>query len=478
LPTRQIEPSLTEERPFSRIQAEDEELASKWEPIRDHLRTLACRSVPEKIPFLETDEYTTDKLYDIITTADPGRIDDLDQRLLMKLDPKAAEETEQEAFYPSRVREEYYNQKARQEARRLLASEDTGPLEPLGVSELEDTITEYLIDDVIELGTVGFLVGEWGTAKTFMAIDWACCLATETAWLGRDVPRRGKVLYIAAEGGAGLKRRVRGWEQHHGVKVDDEHLVILPKAVQFGNPEAVRQLIGLVHKLKIDFVIIDTLARSINGLSENDTQDMGIYIDAMYELRDACEENGTTALTLHHKGKDRSKGARGSSRLISDVDFNYETDRSGEPAAEQYELRCKKMKDDVYPAPVNFRLESLDLRTYPAKANGEPHTSCVVIETEAAFDDSQGVSGKNWKAGKRAGENAGDDYLGAIALLGGQATAQMVASELGIARNRASAKLNEFVEAGELAKTGTRPVAFKTRTLEMIEHVTGGQEDE
>src|SRR6516165_3433585 len=70
---------------------------------------------------------------------------------------------------------------------------------------------EPLICNVLDQGTVALLYGRWGTGKSFIALDWACSVATKRPWQARPTERR-HVLYVAAEGAFGLKGRVHAWE--------------------------------------------------------------------------------------------------------------------------------------------------------------------------------------------------------------------------------------------------------------------------
>ena len=78
----------------------------------------------------------------------------------------------------------------------------TGPVNfPFRLLSLADIDTlpdpESLIEDLIDHGTVTKLVGESGKGKSFVAIDWALCIATGRRWQGRQVP----------EGPGALRRR-------------------------------------------------------------------------------------------------------------------------------------------------------------------------------------------------------------------------------------------------------------------------------
>src|SRR4051794_4541821 len=44
---------------------------------------------------------------------------------------------------------------------------------------------EPLIENTLDRRTIALLAGHTGTGKSFIALDWACCVATGHAWQGR-----------------------------------------------------------------------------------------------------------------------------------------------------------------------------------------------------------------------------------------------------------------------------------------------------
>jgi hypothetical protein len=66
---------------------------------------------------------------------------------------------------------------------------------------------EWLIADLVVTDSLCTLYGPFRSYKSFVALDWALCLATGTDWCGRKA-KRSDVLYIAGEGVGGLKLRV------------------------------------------------------------------------------------------------------------------------------------------------------------------------------------------------------------------------------------------------------------------------------
>ena len=68
-----------------------------------------------------------------------------------------------------------------------------------------------LVDGWLYRDTLAWIQGKWGNAKSFLAIDLGCCVATGTPWHGHEVAQ-GTVLYLIAEGASGLSQRVEAWE--------------------------------------------------------------------------------------------------------------------------------------------------------------------------------------------------------------------------------------------------------------------------
>src|SRR5690606_1616877 len=147
---------------------------------------------------------------------------------------------------------------------------------------------EWLIDGYLAKNSLALLYGPSGCGKTFLALDWALHVATGSFWNGNRVDG-GSVLYIAAEGVAGIGKRVKAWMDHNRIYDLDRHHPIhwLPEAVNIAEPASVWGLIEVVEELQPALIVIDTLARSIVGADENSAKDMGEVIKHLDQLRRA-----------------------------------------------------------------------------------------------------------------------------------------------------------------------------------------------
>jgi AAA domain len=186
---------------------------------------------------------------------------------------------------------------------------------------------EPLIDNVLDQGTLAYLYGKWATAKSFIALDWAACVATGSPWQGRETVQR-KVLYVLAEGAAGFTGRVEAWEIGWRNSIPDERLCWLPVPVNLTNPTDVGNLRALIDWGGYDFVIIDTLSRCMVGADENSAKDAGVVVDAMTKLLHATPDRRGVVLGVHHTGKD-GKTLRGSSVFEGAADTVYFASRDG-----------------------------------------------------------------------------------------------------------------------------------------------------
>lgn len=186
---------------------------------------------------------------------------------------------------------------------------------------------EPLIGNVLDQGTTALLYGKWGTAKTFIALDWAACVATGKAWQDRTTEQR-RVLYVVGEGAFGFKGRVDAWEMGWQADVSDDSLHILPVPVNLTNAVQVNQLCALVDWGGYSMVVLDTLARCMVGADENSAKDCGVVVDAMTRVLSRTPGQRGVVLGVHHAGKD-GKTLRGSSAFEAAADTVYFTARDG-----------------------------------------------------------------------------------------------------------------------------------------------------
>lgn len=249
----------------------------------------------------------------------------------------------------------------------------------------------YLVDGFIVDDGLSIFYGDPGSGKSFMTVDLAMRLAMGWEWHGRKTERTG-VLYIAGEGVRGLGKRTRGWRLKHGVNGQkDIPFALMPTAAQILDAGERAKLARTIDKARaslgfdIGLVVIDTVSRSIAGADENTQETMSAFVKACDDIRSHI---GGAVIGVHHSGKDKDKGMRGSTVLLGACDATFKVQKSDLLLT----LTCEKQKDDEQPAPVYFDMEKYG---WPAPREDDPEnwdTTLIPAARERAPDATEGVS--------------------------------------------------------------------------------------
>jgi hypothetical protein len=247
-----------------------------------------------------------------------------------------------------------------------------GPLRLYSTIELLNLpAPTWLADKAIPLGGLVGMYGQPASGKSFVAIDLALCVSTGTPWFGREVDR-GFVIYISAEGGSGIGKRVRAWLATHGVNPRDTDIAWLVESIpvsadstQMG--QLLDRIVDEVRRHPV-LIIIDTLARCFDG-DENLQEDMGRFIAGVDILR---KELGCTVLVIHHTRLDGHR-ERGNTSFRGAVDTMIAIERSDD----LIELKCNKQKDDEEFADIQLELQKVD-----------GTDSCVVMPNHSVVNEA------------------------------------------------------------------------------------------
>lgn len=225
------------------------------------------------------------------------------------------------------------------------------------------------VDGWFDLGTLVVGYGAPSVGKTHVFLSMAVSVAAGRPWCGCEA-RQGGVVYVAAEGGRGLKRRTGAYKKRFG-------LTALPFWLRSGALDLMRpdgDIKGFIEKVKaigpVELIVIDTVARVMSGGDENSTKDMSAFVRNCDAIREAT---GATVLLVHHTGKDTTKGGRGSNALLGAVDT--------EIVVEPGKVSSTKQRDREHPRPITFGLDTVDLGT---DENGRPQAGVVLRHTVAS----------------------------------------------------------------------------------------------
>ncbi len=219
---------------------------------------------------------------------------------------------------------------------------------------------EFLIEKVLVVGTTALFTAKEESYKSFFATDMGLCVATGKPWHGFRVLRQGTVVYIAAEGASGLKRRVQAWSQYHKETIKKERFLVLDEPLQIAKADDRAALVAEVAALKPSLIILDTLRRCSVGLDENSAQDMGLFTDA---LGDLAAKTGACVLAIHHNNKTGEYS--GSTALAGNVDTRLTCKRWTDDLVT---LVIEKQKDFEKHGPISFEREVVEIHDTEASS--------------------------------------------------------------------------------------------------------------
>ena len=247
------------------------------------------------------------------------------------------------------------------------------------------TPPDWLVNTYLEKNTLSGLFAPPSKGKSMIALDIAACIVTGNDWHDYKV-KQGIVFYIAGEGSAGLKKRLKGWRLENDFPQDDFPLFMCDKPI---NGQSRLDVTCLCEELEnvvditqqpVNLVIVDTVARNFGDGDENSARDMNIFINNMDYIR---QRWGCAVLLVHHTGHAEPGRPRGSSSFTGALDAEYVVRREGEVI----EFKSTKMKDAETPEPINFELKTVDLGI--VDEDGTPITSAIVNKTDKAMPEQK-----------------------------------------------------------------------------------------
>ena len=225
----------------------------------------------------------------------------------------------------------------------------------------------WIIKNVLPAAGLAMIYGPSGSGKTFITLDMLWALATGSPWAGHAT-KRLRVVYVAAEGRAGLRMRLRAFENARGASLSDLPFDVISDTPDLRTADVDRLIAEIEENGGADVVAIDTLAQATSGADENSGQDMGPVLTKCAEL---IEQLGATVLLLHHSGKEASKGSRGWSGIKGALDAEFRVERHEHHSS----ITISKQKDGPEGETVYFELQTVYLGE---DADGDPTSSCTV----------------------------------------------------------------------------------------------------
>jgi hypothetical protein len=281
------------------------------------------------------------------------------------------------------------DERAERERSRANGHDNTGPTVRIrNAAEIAATLprSAWLLRPYLERDSIAILYGDYGTYKSFVALDWAMRIALGLPALGHAwAAEAGDVVFISAEG-RGLAQRLRGWcirhmpDEPYSRVLGRARLYCVEHAVNLSDPISALALVNQIDALGIEpvCIIVDTMSRNSDGTIENSTSDAAAYlaiIDQRLRARYRC-----AVLLPHHVGHTEKGRIRGPIVLAANTDTLIHIERT-DPTQRLATLTVERAKDSEPPPPQGLRADVVEIGENDE--DGQPITTLALSATDA-----------------------------------------------------------------------------------------------
>lgn len=216
---------------------------------------------------------------------------------------------------------------------------------------------EWAIKRILPRQGLAAIYGKPGSLKSFVASHIALCIALGWPWAGRRVTQ-GAVVYVAAEGAGGLRKRKAGFAIAHPDLPAEVPFALIATAPNLGTEKGdLAALVSAIEGAGVCpvLIVLDTLAQTLGAGDEN-----GAGMTAFVANAGALAAHfRALVLIVHHVGLGDDRRMRGHSSLNGALDAVILSERQeGEIAAT---LTLQKLKDEASEERLMARLSRVVL---------------------------------------------------------------------------------------------------------------------
>ncbi|AHB49788.1 hypothetical protein W911_00270 [Hyphomicrobium nitrativorans NL23] len=243
-----------------------------------------------------------------------------------------------------------------------------------------DAEIDWLVDETIQRGGIGFLGGKSGAGKTFQLVHLALSGAMQRPFYGRKIEAGFGTYIVAAEGSYSITHRVKA-AAVHAFGLDSRAARQLPLkftkgAIDVMSSAGLEAFIADLRQVDADMrrefgvplglVVFDTFGQAFTLRDEDASTEVTRATKIMHSVSQTI---GATCLATHHFGHGPER-LRGSSALRANADFVIELRKNGEVFLE----KCRDA------AECRLGWAELPIVQVGTKKDGQPITSCFVRE--------------------------------------------------------------------------------------------------
>lgn len=241
----------------------------------------------------------------------------------------------------------------------------------------EDDELDWIIEPLLPARRLVAMYSPPKVGKSLLMLEIAAAVATGGKALGGDT-QQCRVLYVDFENDPVQDTRTRLQQMGYGPDEITGHLFMLsfPTLAALDSAQGAQELLAVAERHQAQAIIVDTVSRAVRGEENDNDTWLAFYRHTGLRLKQA----GIALMRLDHAGKDISKGQRGGSAKVGDVDAVWRLDRISEtPDETTLTLKCEAQR---------FPFAETDLtlkrRTYPLRHEVEPNARRAAFEAKVA----------------------------------------------------------------------------------------------
>lgn len=226
------------------------------------------------------------------------------------------------------------------------------------VAELDEIQgpTPWLVRSLWSEQAVGFVAGTPKTFKSWLGLDLAISVASNTPCLDRfEVEQPGRsLIYLAEDSLPQVRRRIAGICQHRRLDLQSlDLLVVTSPSLRLDSPEDQARLDNTLAELQPRLVLLDPLVR-LHRLDENSAAEISALLGVLRYLQ---RKFATAIAVVHHVGK-RSHSQLGQA-LRGSTDLHAWSDSAAYLVRKRDRLELT-LEHRSAPAPDPFAIELVD----------------------------------------------------------------------------------------------------------------------
>jgi AAA domain/DnaB-like helicase N terminal domain len=243
----------------------------------------------------------------------------------------------------------------------------------------------WLVYGTIPETGCGLLSGQWGTYKTFTAIELACAVMSGTCILDCDIDRPGGALLYAAEGEGEVAIRLQASLEnrcpHMAAPGKAPFAWLTPEKLTLTllDPASVKAFIArakaisaeMMKRFGVPLVLIeiDTVVATAGFKKSGDEDDAVLGAQMVEAMKEISRATGAFVLGVDHFGKAAETGTRGTSAKESGVDVVLATlgERSINGVVTNPRLAVRKVRGGVVGREYPFTIKTADMQAVDSK---------------------------------------------------------------------------------------------------------------